>query len=192
MRERLTQVIAIVLLAFVTATSYWYARSLRNPTVSVPPAPGTPDSTAHHMVLTQFDEQGRAKYKLFAGELQHFGDDERVEVINPRLLSLRPDRPQIEVRARGGRIDSSGERVHLEGDVVITREPAADAPGMRMATEYLLALPDEDRYSTDRPVRMERGDSRIEARGMELDNVARTAVFTGRGTATLAPRSAAP
>lgn len=192
MRERLTQLIAIVLLAFVTATSYWYARTLRKPTVIVPPAAGTPDSTAQRMVLTQFDEQGRAKYKLFAGELQHFGDDDRVEVINPRLLSLRADRPQIEVRALTGRIDNGGERVHLEGDVVITREPSAQGPGMRMATEYLLALPEEDRYSTDRPVQMQHGDSHIEARGMELDNIARTAIFKGRGTATLAPHPAAP
>lgn len=188
MRERLTQIIAIVLLTFVTATSYWYARELRRPSGALPPAPGAPDAIAQQLALTQFDEAGRAKYKVFASELKHFPDSETVTLVGPRLLSLNPDQPQVEVRAQAGRIENSGERVLLEGDVVITRAPDRDSPALRMATEQLLVLPDQDRYVTDRPVLVERGDSRNEAQGMEFDNIARTATFTGRGRLTLAPR----
>jgi lipopolysaccharide export system protein LptC len=190
MRDRLTQLIGIVLLAFVTATSFWYARELQRPSGVPPPAPGTPDAIARQLALTQFDEAGRAKYKLFASELKHFPDDETVTLVAPRLLSLNPEQPQFEVRAQTGRIENSGERVLLEGDVVITRAADRDSPGMRVATEHLLVLPDEDRYLTDRPIVLEHGDTRNEAQGMEIDNIARTATFTGRGRLTLAPRDA--
>jgi lipopolysaccharide export system protein LptC len=190
MRDRLTQIIAIVLLATITAISYWYAQLLRKPTSAPPPIPGTPDFTAARLVLTQFDASGSARFKLFADEMLHYGEDDKVELTRPRLVSLAPDRPQIEVRAQRGRVDNLGEQVHLEGAVQVQRSASAGMPAMKLSTEYLLALPDLDRYSTDRPVEVERGTSRISAGSMELDNIARTARFGGRARIQLAPVSA--
>lgn len=192
MPDRIIQIIAIVLLATVTATSYWYARMLRKPATALPPIPGTPDFTASRLVLTQFDDQGRARYKLFADELLHYAETDNVELTGPRLLSLRPDQPQVEVRANKGTIEGAGERVLMEGQVVVHRAASGLAPALRINTEALVALPDHDRYSTDQPVLVERGDASITAGGMELDNIARTAVFTGRVRTTLAPRAGEP
>lgn len=190
MRERLTQVIAVLLLAAVAATSYWYAQTLGRAAAGSPPQPGTPSFTADALVLTQFDAQGRAKYRLSAARVLHFDETDEIRLERPHLFSLRPDQPQVEVQAAAGRVENAGERVHLSSGVVITRAADAKTPPMRVTTDYLLALPDHDRYWTDHPVVIERGDSRIEARGMELDNIARTAVFEGRGRVTLAPRDA--
>jgi lipopolysaccharide export system protein LptC len=181
MRERLTSLIAMLLLAFVTATSYWYARVLKMPTVSLAAAPGMPDFEAEQLVITQFDAEGRARHKLFAERLLHYGDTDNVDLASPRLVSLRPDEPQFEVRAERGRVENAGEKVHLHGKVDLRRAAGPDAPAMRARTEYLLAIPDFDRYSTDQPVELERGAARITAAGgMELDNIARTARFDGK------------
>ncbi len=87
MRDRLSSLIAIVLLALVTATSYWYARTLRIPTGAVASAPGTPDFEADRLVITTFDEQGRAKHKLFADKLLHYADNDNVDLTAPRLTA---------------------------------------------------------------------------------------------------------
>lgn len=188
MRERLTSLIAILLLAFVTGTSYWYARALKAPKAVVAVTPGTPDFEADKLVITQFDAQGRARNKLFAERLLHYGDTDNVDLAAPRLVSLRPDQPQFEVKAERGQIENAGERVHLHGQVELRRAAAGDTPGMQVHTEYLLALPDLDRYSTDRPVAVERGASRILADGgMQLDNIARTAQFDGKVRIVLPP-----
>jgi len=188
MRERLTSLIAIVLLAVVSATSYWYARLLKAPKSSVIAAPGTPDFEAEKLVITQFDAQGRARNKLFAERLLHYADTDNVDLASPRLVSLRPDQPQFEVKAERGRIENAGERVHLYDAVDLRRAAGVDTPPMRARTEYLLAIPDEDRYSTDRPVDVERGSTRILAdRGMQLDNIARTAQFEGKVRIVLPP-----
>lgn len=188
MRDRLTSLIAIVLLAAVTATSYWYARTLRMPSRALVVTPGTPDVEASKLVITQFDAQGRAKHKLFAETLAHYADTDNVELGSPRLVSLRPDQPQLEVRALRGEVENAGERVHLHGQVDVRRAAFPALPPMRVTTEYLLAVPDYDRYSTDRPVEVERGSSRISASGgMQLDNIARTAQFDGNVRMLLPP-----
>jgi lipopolysaccharide export system protein LptC len=185
MRERLAQSVAVLLLVLLAAASYWFSRTLGG-APPPPPLPGTPDFAAQNLVLTQFDELGRAKFKVLADELKHYPDNDAAEMLRPRAVSLRPDQPQVEVRADTGRSENSAEVVHLEGKVVITRAAAADSPALRVDTEYLKVLPDRDQYSTARPVQVLRGDSRIDATGMELDNIARTVSF-GPGRAVLAP-----
>jgi lipopolysaccharide export system protein LptC len=188
MRDRLTTIIAIVLLAAVTATSYWYARTLRMPKSISVTAPGTPDFEADKLVITQFDAEGRAKNKLFADRLLHYTENDNVDLTSPRLVSLRPDQPQIEVRAQRAQLENAGEKVHLHGEVDVRRAAFDDTPALRVTTDYLLALPDVDRYSTDRPVEVERGAARIRADGgMQLDNIARTARFDGNVRMLLPP-----
>ncbi len=187
MRDRLTMLIAIALLAAVTATSFWYSRVLRRPPAAQPATPGTPDFVVERLVLTQFDPAGRARHKLFAERLTHFAENDDIELASPRLVSLRPDRPQIEARAQRARLENTGERVHLRGSVLLTRAPFGGEPALRLATEYLLALPDEDRYSTDRPVEFERGPDRMRGDAFELDNIARTTRLAGNVRTELAP-----
>jgi lipopolysaccharide export system protein LptC len=180
MKDKLTLLIAIILLSSVTATSYWYARALRLPPNVNIAHPNSPDFESEKLVITQFDAQGRAKYKLFADKLVHFGETDDVELRAPRLVSLRPDRPQVEVRAERGRVENTGEKVHLHGNVVLTRAAADTTPALRVDTPYLLALPDEDKYSTDQPVLVQRGAQTISAQqGMAVDNIARTTQFEG-------------
>jgi lipopolysaccharide export system protein LptC len=188
MRDRITMIIAILLLAVVTATSYWYSRVMRKPESAEPPRPGTPDVVVDRLVLTQFDEQGRARHKLFGERLRHFAENDDIDVAAPRLISLRPDRPRVEAKARTARVENAAERVHLNGDVVIARAAFDRQPEMLITTDYLLALPDEDRYRTDRPVKLTRGASSISANGMDFDNVARRIVMTGAVHTVIDPR----
>ncbi|MCE2970848.1 MAG: LPS export ABC transporter periplasmic protein LptC [Burkholderiales bacterium] len=190
MRERLTQIVAVLLLLLLAAASYWYSRTLGG-APAPPPLPGTPDFIGRDLVLTQFDAQGRAKFKLYAAEVAHYPDRDDAHLKRPRALSLRPDQPRMAVVADTARSENSAEVVHLEGNVVVERAASAQSPPLRVDTEYLKVLPDSDQYSTDRPVQVRRGDSRIDATSMELDNIARTATF-GPGRATLAPADQRP
>ncbi|HTT13780.1 MAG TPA: LPS export ABC transporter periplasmic protein LptC [Burkholderiaceae bacterium] len=193
MRERIAPLLAIILLTVVVGTSYWYSRMMRIPRAAPPPTPGTPDVVVEHVVITQFDVHGAARNKLFAERLTHYEEGDDIELASPRLVSLRPDQPQLDARALRARIENAGERVHMMGSVLLTRAAADGEPAMRLSTEYLLALPDRDRFSTDRPVEMERGQSTIDAQSMVYDNIARTIDFQGdvRATFVSAPGSGA-
>ena len=195
MRDRITAFIAIVLLASLAGVSYWYSQSTRLKKIASPVSRAGPDFVVNNVTLTQFDGTGRATNRLHASELTHFATDDHAELSQPRLISLRPEQPLLEARAKNGNIESGGERVLLSGDVVITRAPWRDGTApMQLRTQQLTAIPDLDRYSTDSAVEIERGDSVVRAIGMDYDNVRRVVKFHSnvRGTiASTAPGEAA-
>ncbi|HWL72921.1 MAG TPA: LPS export ABC transporter periplasmic protein LptC [Burkholderiaceae bacterium] len=195
MRDRITAFIAIILLASLAGVSYWYSQSTRLKKIATPVSREGPDFVVNNVTLTQFDDTGRATNRLHASELTHFAADDHAELSQPRLISLRPEQPILEARAKNGNVASGGERVQLSGDVVITRAPGRDGTApMQLRTQQLTAIPDLDRYSTDAAVEIERGDSVVRAIGMDYDNVRRVVKFHSnvRGTiASTAPGEAA-
>ena len=192
MRDRITAFVAILLLASVAGVSYWYSQTTRFAKVPAAVSREGPDFVVNGVTVTQFDSAGRATSRLHANQLTHFANDDRSELVQPRLLSVRPNQPQVEARSKSALVESGGERVLLFGDVVVTRAPGADNAPMQLRTERLIAAPDLDRYSTDAPVEIERADSVIRSIGMEYDNVQRTVKFHSQVRGTIAPTAPMP
>jgi lipopolysaccharide export system protein LptC len=187
MRDRITAFIAIVLLASLAGVSYWYSQSTRLKKIASPVSREGPDFVVNGVTLTQFDATGRATNRLHASELMHFATDDHAELSQPRLISLRPGQPLLEVRAKSANVEGGGERVSLSGDVVVTRAPGRDGTSpMQLRTQQLTALPDLDRYSTDAAVEIESGDSVVHSIGMDYDNVQRLVKFQSKVRGTIA------
>jgi len=188
MRDRIASVMAIMLLALVAATSYWYSRSLNSTDASPASRLQRVDADAQSITLYQFDPQGRAQYRLAAERMTHYGDTDDADLVEPRMVSLRPEAPQLRAQSRRAHVENNGERVRLMRDVVLTRQTRDGRPPLRVTTESLVALPDQDRYTTDQPVLVERGADSIRARGMDLDNITQRAEFASEVVDTLAPQ----
>jgi len=190
MRDRLSMLIAAVLLAVVTVTSYWYSREMRRAVVRTPPTPGAPDFIVDRVVLTQFDDSGQARYRLFAERMSHFTENDDIELTKPRLVSLQPEQPQVQASSQRARVTSSGERVLLDGDVLLRRAASNSEPSLTIRTAAMTALPDEERFIADVPVQIERGDTRLAGAAMQYDNLKRVLSVSGglRGEMAPAPR----
>ena len=184
--------IAIALLAVIASTSYWYSVQMRRPRDAPPPTPGTPDFVVDRLSLTQFDPTGRAKYRLFAQQMTHFHENDDIVLFSPRLVTLYPDRPQVEARARRAKVEDGGARVVLTGSVLLTRAAGDASLPLTISTESMVALPDDDRYSSDVRTEVERGsgNSRFStsADGMTFDNIKREIDFSGAVRTVIAPR----
>ncbi len=188
MRERITAIIAILLLAALAGVTYWFSQVGRYGNLANPVSREGPDFVVNGVTLTQFDPLGRPTNRLFAEKMTHFALDDRAELQRPRYVSLRPDQPQLEARAQRAIVQGSGERVVMTGDVVITRAPGPDGdPPMRLTTERLVALPDLEQYSTDLAVEVNRGDSVIRSVGMDYDNIKRVVKFHSKVRGTIEP-----
>jgi lipopolysaccharide export system protein LptC len=186
MRDRITAIIAVLLLATLAGVSYWYSQVSRVDGLAHPVSREGPDFVVKGVTLTQFDARGHATNKLFAEELAHYASDDRAELTQPRLVSLQPGQPQLESRAQRALVEGSGERILLTGDVVITRAPVEDSPSMRLETQKLQVLPDLERYSTDAPVEIEHGESVVRSVGMDYDNISRVVKFRSKVRGTMA------
>jgi lipopolysaccharide export system protein LptC len=172
MAERLATWFALLLVGVVLATSYWYAETLRSE------APeggriGAIDFFAQGVALTTFDALGRPRFRLFADRMTHFGRSDDADLEKPHLVSMRPDQPQVQVTARNAHAQNNAQLVELDGDVVVVRAADHAHPPMRLETDQLSVVPDDDHFWTSAPVRMTSGRSVLNGRGMDFDNVAR-------------------
>ena len=120
--------------------------------------------------------------------MTHYARTDNVDLLRPRLVSLRPDEPRTEAVALLAHMENDGEKVRLSGDVVLTRASPEGQPPLRVSTQMLLALPDLERYWTDRPVLVDRGPDSIQAHGMELDNIAQRVQFLADVVDTITPQ----
>jgi LPS export ABC transporter protein LptC len=79
------------------------------------------------------------------------------------------------ITADNGRLEQGGERVMIEGNVVIVREADGRNESARLLTDKLLVLPDEGIARTDSEVTMQSASANAVATGgLELDNRSRT------------------
>ncbi len=176
--------VAVLLLAVLASTSYWYSVVSRKPGSAPPPRSDSPDFVVDKLSMTQFDAVGRARYRLFAQQLMHYTDTDDITLDLPRLVTLYPDRPQVEARSQKARMENNGERVHMTGSVLVTRAAEPEHPPLLIRTEALTAWPDDDRFVSDVPTEVEQGAAQgrrlTKADQMVFDNVKREVEFKGQ------------
>ncbi len=193
MRERLMRGLAIVLMAAMACVSYWYSVLLRKPGDAPPPRPGSPDFVVEKVSMTQFDSVGRARYRLFAQQLTHYAENDDIVLAQPRLVTLYPDRPQVDAHSLQAHVENNGERVLMSGAVQLTRAAAPSHPALSIRTEALTAWPDDDRYLSETHTEIEqKGEQQqrlTQAERMAFDNVKREIEFDGQVRTVISPRA---
>src|SRR5260221_299927 len=121
------------------------------------------------------DLEGRVQYTRAARKMVHSPDDDSAHLEAVAIEAFEPRQPKLTLTADRGRLEEGGDRVTIEGNVVIVREGDARTEALRLTTEKLLVLPDAGKASTKSEVTMESPSSRaVAAAGLELDNRART------------------
>jgi lipopolysaccharide export system protein LptC len=189
MGERFASWFAVLMLMAVLGASYWYAQTLNGAGGGDSGRIGAVDFFAEQVALTGFDAQGRGHYRLFADRMTHYARSDDVDLARPRLLSMRTDEPLVQATAQSALVHNNGESVLMSGDVVLTRAADAEHPAMRLDTDQLLALPDDDRFSTAAPVHLHAGSAVLDAVGMDFDNVARRVELRTQVSGVFPPRS---
>ena len=145
-----------------------------------------PDLLVENFSARKLGEDGAVLYTLAARKMVHFPDDDSALLESVKLEAFEPKQPRMTITADQGRLEQRRDRVHIEGNVVVTREADARSEAARLTTDKLLVLPDEGIARTSTPVRLESASSRALAQGMEINN--RTRIMTlDRVKATIQP-----
>jgi lipopolysaccharide export system protein LptC len=133
-----------------------------------------PDLIVENFNAKKLGEDGRVLYTLAAKKMVHYPDDDSALLEDVTLEAFEPSQPKMTLTGDHGRLEQKGERVWVEGNVVIIRDADAKNETARLMTDKLLVLPDDGIARTDTEVRMESGTARAVAASLELDNHART------------------
>ncbi len=172
---RPTSWLPLAVLSLLVGLTVWL-----NALVQAPPARADgslrhdPDLMVESFNARKLDEAGRVLYTLAARKMVHYPDDDSALLESVTLEAFEPRQPKMTVTADHGRLEQGGDRVLIEGNVVVIREADAKNEGARLTTDKLMVLPDAGLASTTSDVHLESASTDATSRGMELDNRART------------------
>ncbi len=133
-----------------------------------------PDAIVEDFDARKLDRDGRLLYTLAAKKMVHYPDDDSALLESLTLEAFEPQQPKMTITADHGRLERTGDRVWIEGHVVLVREGDAKVEPLRVTTDRLLVLPDEGVARTRSEVTMVSPSGRVVATGLEVDNKTRT------------------
>lgn len=133
-----------------------------------------PDLMVENFTATKLGEDGRVLYTLAARKMVHFPDDDSALLESIKVEAFEPRQPTMTITADNGRLEQGGDRVWIEGNVLILRAADATAAAARLTTDKLLVMPDKGIARSTTPVTLESASGNAKAAAMEIDNRART------------------
>jgi lipopolysaccharide export system protein LptC len=145
-----------------------------------------PDLIVGNFNARKLGEDGRVLYTLAARKMVHYPDDDSALLESVKVEAYEPRQPRMMITADNGRLEQGGERVLIEGNVVIVRESDGKNESARITTDKLLVLPDAGIARTQSEVQLESPSAHAVASGLEIDNRARV-MHLGRVRATYKP-----
>jgi lipopolysaccharide export system protein LptC len=173
---RPTSWLPLAVLALLVGMTLWLNLLVQAPVVRDDGARRhDPDLMVEKFNARKLGEDGRVLYTLAAKKMVHYPDDDSALLESLTLESFEPRQPKMTITADNGRLEQGGDRVLIEGHVVVVRDADARNAALRLTTDKLLVLPDAGIASTTSEVTMESPTGHAVAAGLELDNKARTA-----------------
>jgi lipopolysaccharide export system protein LptC len=87
-------------------------------------------------------------------------------------------------------VNQDQNQIDMAGNVDISRPAGKTTQPLRIRTEALTVLPDEDIAKTDKPIEMKLGAASVNGVGMVANNATQQLTLGGRGQLIYPPRSA--
>jgi lipopolysaccharide export system protein LptC len=133
-----------------------------------------PDLIVESFSARKLGDDGRLLYTLEARKMVHYPDDDSALLESVKVEAYEPKQPRMMITADNGRLEQGGERILIEGNVVIVRDADGKQGAARITTQKLLVLPDAGIARTQTEVKLESATGHAVAQGLEIDNRART------------------
>ena len=133
-----------------------------------------PDLIVENFNARKLGESGEVQYTLAARKMVHYPDDDSAHLEQVTVEAFEPSQPKMTATADRGTLEQGGDRVQIQGNVVLVREGDAEAGGTRLTTDSLTILPDAGIARTNSEVTLDNDSGRLVGKGMEIDNKART------------------
>jgi lipopolysaccharide export system protein LptC len=189
--EMLSAYLPLLMMALLALGTWWLVKSIpaSDEERVVAPPRHEPDYEMHNFSIQRFTPQGPLRAQIEGDTLRHFPDTDTVEIDNVRVRAVGADGRITIATARRGIANGTGTEVQLMGGAQIVREGTAEDQPLDFRGEFLHAFLDTERVKSHLPVTVIRGDTRVQADGMEYSHLDRLIQFSGRTRASFTPRN---
>jgi lipopolysaccharide export system protein LptC len=188
MREAIMGYLPLLLMTLLALGTWLVAKN--TPGLLAPSTPGVPkhepDYTLDRFNLQRFSVDGALKVEIEGEHMQHFPDDDMMEVEKIRVVTTEPDGRKMIATAQHGRARGDSSEVWLDGQAQVVSESDGEVP-VQMNGEHLHALPKLRRVDSTYMVIVRQGDSEFNSDGLEYDDNTRVLTLHGNVHATMQP-----
>jgi lipopolysaccharide export system protein LptC len=187
-REAVQGYLPLILMTGLALGTWLIAKN--TPGLLSPSAPGVvrheADYTLDHFNLQRFDATGALKVEIEGQHMQHFPDDDIMEVEQIHVVSTDPTGRKMIATAQHGRARGDSSEVWLDGQAQVITQGDGEMP-IQMNGEHLHALPKLRRVDSTYMVIVRQGDSEFNADGLEYDDNTRLLTLHGNTHALMQP-----
>ena len=148
-----------------------------------------PDYIIDNFSWVRMSETGKPRYVISGERLTHRPVDNTALVDKPVVQSLTVEHPPMTMTAERALVSQNQNQIDLTGNVDIKRPAGAKSEPLRIRTEALTVLPDEDIVKTDKAIEMQLGASSVTGIGMLANNATQQVHLGGRGQIIYPPRA---
>jgi lipopolysaccharide export system protein LptC len=149
-----------------------------------------PDYIIDNFSFVRMSEAGQPRYVISGERLTHRPANNTSLIDKPVVQNISPDRPRMTITANTARVNQDQNQIDMVGNVEISRPAGKTSQALRIRTEALTVLPDEDIAKTDKPIEMKLGAASATGVGMVANNATQQLTLGGRGRIIYPPRSA--
>lgn len=187
MPQRLHHLFPLAIMLLLAAITFWLKRLTDfDPQQSDGKFRHDPDYMVEQLTGKRFDAQGDLQYSLEAQRMVHYPDDDSTWVEAPRVLFLGGREP-VRISSRTATISRDGQRVDMQDDVRLVREPSQNRGPMTLDTSALTVFPEDEQATTAAPVRITQGSSVVNGVGLDYNNLTAVGVLRSRVRGVLQP-----
>lgn len=180
--DRFRTWLAVILLAILALASFWILELMRRNDTdgnSRSSARSEPDYYVEKFSFIRLPNNGQVNYHIAGDRLSHHPLNDDFEIQQPRIHSFDVDKVPLNIRADRAVIEQKNlqitparenDQIHLQGNVQAERPESASSKYMKLQSEYLLLLPNENKMKTDQAISLITNSAEIHAIGMNADN----------------------
>lgn len=167
---RLNLLLPIAVLAALVGLTFWLDRQVRLETApGVKAASDQPDVIIDNFHATRTSQDGQMQFSLKAQRMMHYpaGDTSRLERVS--FESLTGTAGRVTATSDTGTVFQGGNRVVLEGNVVVKTAESEVARAWQVTTSRLEILPQDNKAHTDAEVQFTSEGLEMKAASLDYD-----------------------
>lgn len=164
-----TALLLIVLLAIVSG---WIFESIdKSPITNKEKLRHVPDYFLKNFTATTMDNTGKPAYQVKAQHLEHYQDDDSMKLQQPFITFYKDNKKIWTAQSNEALILKNGKIIHLNGSVVLNQvlENNKKTVPVSLTAEQLTVEPEHNLARTKSKIKLNKGNSYIQAIGMRTD-----------------------
>lgn len=181
--DRIRIWLTVAVLGILMLGSFWVYEVMRRNGEDLAAGAKTrsePDYFVEQFNFVRLSQSGKTTYRITGDKLTHFPLEDEFEILQPRIvgidqqqtpMNMRADRAVVKQKVQVNSGERAEDQIHLHGNVVVDRAESEHGIHLNLQTAYLMLLPDSEKMSTDKEIKLKTPYSQVSALGMRAENV---------------------